>query len=404
MTTNPPRLSKRVAESLALRNQTRQWEKLIGELLRRLELPFAAKQDAEAEYMELGNDIAAKLGLARTEVNVYAQGSMRTQTTISPRYPSKFDIDVVVELLGPRYRNPHAELMFHEFGLSLRGNEAVTGAPEARRRCWRLPYPNKPYYFDVTPAVIDDVRATGAALKVRDPDTGWTPSNPKEFADWFCERADLRFHFQRLVHKNAIEARSTVTPLPDEDIGIDDILRRTLQLLKLHRDNMYWFEKEEISDARPISVILLTLATHAYENLYRYRAHEFTSPIEVVLAIVEDMPLHIVAGPSGPEVRNPLLPSENFADRWQHDGGLRQREFYRWHKRVEEDLDYLLHQDSEDATEDRIRSVFGNAGVEAWKASKPKASVFGGLLATAPGQPKANPSAPLNTGSKRTLG
>lgn len=46
----------------------------------------------------------------------------------------------------------------------------------------------------------------------------------------------------------------------------------------------------------PISGIVVTLATRAYVDLLKYRAYEFSSPIEVVLAVVEVMPNHIERG------------------------------------------------------------------------------------------------------------
>jgi hypothetical protein len=139
--------------------------------------------------------------------------------------------------------------------------------------------------------VPDLSKAYGACLRVRDPDTTWSPSNPKEFAEWFCELAKLEFSFQVLAASDRMfEARKSVTPLPSEPVRIDDILRRTVQLVKLHRDNFYHYADEKQKEAAPISVIIVTLASRAYEQLWATRREAFTSPIEVVLAIVEDMP------------------------------------------------------------------------------------------------------------------
>lgn len=62
MTTNPP-LSKRVLDSLAARSATQQWEELIANLLKRLELDPAARADAELQYGLLADQIARKLSL-----------------------------------------------------------------------------------------------------------------------------------------------------------------------------------------------------------------------------------------------------------------------------------------------------------------------------------------------------
>lgn len=403
MTTNPT-LSKRVIASLTARSEAQQWEELIGNLLRRLELDEAERSNAKKDYEQLADDIAGKLSIPRHDVEIFPQGSMRTQTTISQRYPVKFDLDVVVKLSGPKYSNPDPEAMFAAFGLALKGNEAVTGEPEAKRRCWRLQYPNKAYYFDVTPAVGDRTGRAGSSLSVRDPDTGWAPSNPEEFADWFCSHAAKRFAFQFELLKARIEGRTTVTPLPDERVGLDDILRRTVQLMKLHRDTLYWGAEDKKREVMPISVIIVTLATHAYADLLATRPHEFTSPIEVVLALVEAMPGFIERNSSGWRVENPRLASENFADKWNTDNGARRTEFMRWHGKLESDLEALLHQNARVPSDDRIRSVFGTAGLEAWKASKPKANVLDSLLGSSGDYAKTNPDKPLKTGSSNTLG
>lgn len=120
-------LPQRILKSLASRQEEQQWEVLIGKLLKRLELDDKEKADAEREYEELGNAIAAKLKLPRHEVEVFPQGSMRTQTTINPRHPTKFDLDIVVKLFGPGYDAMEPEVMFQSFGTALKGNESVTG-------------------------------------------------------------------------------------------------------------------------------------------------------------------------------------------------------------------------------------------------------------------------------------
>ena len=403
MTTNPT-LSKRVIASLNARSELRQWEELIANLLRRLELDPMDRARAEADYKRLGERLSEMLSIPRHDVHIFPQGSMRTQTTISQRYPVNFDLDLVVKLTGPKYDSPDPEVMFQAFGKALTGNESVTGTPTEKRRCWRLPYPGKPYYFDLTPTVPDQTGRPGSSLSVRDPDTHWAPSNPEEFANWFCTHANMRFPFQLALRKSAMDARTTVTPLPSEEVGLDDILRRTVQLMKLHRDTHYWGVEEKKKEVMPISVIIVTLATKAYAALLAHRSGEFSSPIEAVLALVEAMPMYIEHSASGWRVENPKLATENFADKWNTDGGARQAEFMLWHTKLESDLEALLHQSNRAPSEDKIRGVFGPAGLEAWKASHPKANVLDGLIGSAAGFTNTNPDRPVRTGSSNTLG
>ena len=400
--TTPPTLSKRIIDTLISRQEEQQWEELIGSLLRRLELNATDKADAEREYTALGDSIAKKLSLPRHDVIVSPQGSMRTQTTIAPRYPVNFDIDIFVELDGPGYDTIDSETMFQTFGKALEGNEEVTGEREEKRRCWRLGYPGKPFYFDVTPAVRGSTYA-GGTLRIRDPDTQWAPTNPGEFAEWFCNHAKERFVFATsLLKSEGMVARSDVEPLPSDPVGLDDILRRTVQLMKLHRDNMYWFADQARKETQPISIIIVTLVTQAYEKLIRTQRTGFRSPLEVVLKLVEMMPQYIRRSGGKYSVPNPKLPLENFADRWNSDNEARAKEFKRWHARLELDLEKLLHHGAKTAPEAEIREVFGNVGVEAWKLSRPKANVLDGLLTSA--GPLSNPVAPIKPGSSDTLG
>ena len=400
---NHEALSKRVIGSLIYRQEEKQWEDLIGNLLHKLELSTKDRAEAELAYNALGQSIARKLGIPMHDVDVFPQGSMRTQTTINQRHPTKFDLDIVVKLTGPGYNQMDSETMFNLFGDALKGNESETGTPEPKRRCWRLQYPNKSFYFDVTPAVEGTSYAAGAHLRVRDQKRGWAPTNPKEFADWFCESANLRFIFTRSVQRSVVVADS-IQRLPQEPVGLDDILRRTVQLIKLHRDHMYWHADDNRKDAQPISVIIVTLATHAYTDLWQNQKSDFSSPIEVALTLVEAMPNYINKDGTSYSVPNPKLISENFADRWNDDNGVRADEFKKWHAQLEKDLESLLHQGTNAATEASIREVFGTAGVEAWKASQPKSNIFDGLITSSVGHTKSNPNAPIKRGSTDTLG
>lgn len=408
MSMNPlnPTFTARLLKSLGMTVDAKRWEHLIMSLLQRLELDKTDRAEAIKQYDALAEDIASKLDIPRHDVDVYPQGSMRTQTTIRPRGNAKFDIDVMVELSGPRYNNPDSEQMFEEFGRALEGNEEVTGDPEPRRRCWRLQYPGESFYFDVTPAVADHRKTYGAGLRVRDPDTRWSPSNPKEFADWFCERADLRLPFQlQQALSGTVEARKSIDPVPSEPVGIDDILRRTVQLMKLHRDNFYFYASSDQKDTMPISIIIVTLATQAFEKIWRTRQRSFSSPIQVVLAIVEEMPKYIRVDAAGRHyVQNPKLATENFADRWNSDKGARAREFKRWHAQLESHLEALLTDEYSKSTEDKLCGVFGQAGVDAWRDSLGGASQQTPLLKTlvvASGAQLANPAVPTPV-SRRT--
>jgi hypothetical protein len=396
---------KIAAEALIERREDSQWEELIGSMLAKLELPPDKYSAAKQRYEELGRHVAKKLGVGDNDVHVVVQGSMRTNTTIHGDGREKFDLDAVVKLCGPRFEGfRESEQFFADFGKLLKGVPDA-GDPSPKNRCWRLPFPGEPFYFDVTPAIPMSEEITGTELRVRDEEKTWSPSNPEDFAEWFCGIADQRFPFQKQrLAKAAMEARTTVDDLPVRRIRIDDILRRTVQLLKLHRDSYYKGLSDERKAAKPISVILVTLAAKAYDELVRNQPHRFSSSVEVVAEIVEMLPDFIDYENNEYSVDNPALRGsrENFAEKWNVGDGRRRTEFYAWHERLEADLEALFSEEYGKRSENRIRAVFGDFGVSAWKNSQ-ASDVFAGLLGTVPAQARTNPTAPRNSGSKDKL-
>lgn len=406
MTTNQNVLSKRIAEALNARQEAAQWESFIVTMIERLELPPAQRAKAVERYEELARHIARKLGVVEVDVHVVVQGSMRTQTTTAMWGNTKFDLDIVVKLSSPRFTTlRESEEFFQSFGRALH-DVPDAGEPEQKNRCWRLRYPGEPFYFDVTPAIPLSADITGTDLRVRDPKTKWSPSNPEEFADWFCKIAAGRFPFQQQRVVRFAEAQAQVDPVPAGRVGIDDILRRTVQLLKLHRDNYYRGLPNQRRDGMPISVILVTLATSIFRDLLASESNRFSSAIEVVLEVVDRLPKYIDR--SGPTVRvmNPALSGaigENFADRWNGDGGVRDREFQSWHRQLVADLEALFADEHSKKDEGRVKRIFGEYGVQAWKSGLTAAGLIGGLLKTLPAEPRSNPQSPVPTGSRNQL-
>ncbi|WP_082608137.1 nucleotidyltransferase [Acidovorax sp. Root219] len=406
MTTNPPVLSKRISDALAARKEGAQWESFIVSMLQKLELSPSERAKAVKRYDELARHIARKLSVSDVDVHVVVQGSMRTQTTTAMWGNTKFDLDIVVKLSSSRFSGlKESEGFFQEFGLALRGVPEA-GEPVAKNRCWRLQYPGEPFYFDVTPAIPLSAGIVGTDLRVRDPKTIWSPSNPEEFASWFCKIAEGRFPFQRQQVIKAADARTQVDPVPTGRVGIDDILRRTVQLVKLHRDNYYRGLSEHRRDGMPISVILVTLASSAFRDMLAREATSFGSAIEVAVEIVDRLPKYIDRSRSKVQVMNPALSGpvgENFADRWNGDGGVRSHEFSTWHAQLVTDLEALFADQHTKKDEGRVKRIFGEHGVQAWKDGLAAGGLMEGLLNTLPAEPRSNPQNPVPTGSRNQL-
>ncbi|MBI6710691.1 nucleotidyltransferase [Pseudomonas syringae] len=394
--------SAMIAKSLLERNEEKQWEIFIVSMLKKLELSAENQEKAKRRYAQFAHHIAQKLGVDDDDVHVVVQGSMRTQTTIAGDGREKFDLDLVVKLCGPRFEKlRHSNSFFADFGKALEGLDGA-GDPQPKNRCWRLPYLNEPFYFDVTPAIPLSEQITGTDLRVRDEDEVWSPSNPEEFADWFCTIANKRF-FRRVLNKAMMDS-AKIDPLPQQPVGIDDVLRRMVQLMKLHRDSYYKKQSDPRRAAKPISVILVTLAAKAYDQIATSGTYIVSSAIEVALELVARMPQFITRN-GEIRVENPAMPGihgENFAEKWNTDNGLRNREFNTWHAVLMEDLEALFAEEYSKRSEDRVRAVFGEVGAKAWEASQ-AGGILASLRATAPGMAGTQPAAPRSTASSNTL-
>lgn len=406
MTTNPTILSKRITETLTARQEGAQWESFIVSMLEKLELSATERAKAVRCYEALARHVARKLGVGEVDVHVVVQGSMRTQTTTAMWGNTKFDLDIVVKLSSPRFTAlRESEAFFQEFGRALQGIPDA-GEPMAKNRCWRLQYPGESFYFDVTPAIPLSAGITETDLRVRDPKTKWSPSNPEEFAEWFCKIAEGRFPFQRQQSMKLAEARTQVDPVPTGRVGIDDILRRTVQLIKLHRDNYYRGLPDHRREGMPISVILVTLATSIFRDLLAREASRFSSALEVALEVVDRMPEYIERSGTMVRIMNPALSGtigENFADRWNGDGGVRNREFQTWHTQLVTDLEALFIDEYTKKDEGRVKRIFGEHGVQAWQNGLTAGGLMGGLLKTLPVEPRSNPQSPVPNGSRNQL-
>ncbi|MEO5961417.1 MAG: nucleotidyltransferase, partial [Opitutaceae bacterium] len=143
----------------------------------------------------------------------------------------------------------------------------------------------------------------------------WLVSNPEGYARWFESRMRQAAN---LLEARVREARAA---------SIDDLpayrwktpLQRCVQLLKRHRDVMF----DALPEAKPISIIITTLAARAYRG-----EAEVAAAMERILLQMEAL-----VNPAWPRVPNPVNPEEDFADKWSTPEGRQlqlEDNFKRW--------------------------------------------------------------------------
>mgnify|MGYP003677358140 CR=1 FL=1 len=154
----------------------------------------------------------------------------------------------------------------------------------------------------------------------------WPRSNPKGFAKWFVSKMGTEYHRQKrvLYEKNKGSGlHASVEDVPDYKIRTP--LQSAVMILKRHRDMMF----EEAPDDKPISIIISTLAAHAYNG------EDDTG--DALGTILGNFTSYIEHQDGKCVITNPSDPLENFADKWEARPE-RQEAFFSWVSQCQTDF------------------------------------------------------------------
>jgi Cyclic GMP-AMP synthase DncV-like, nucleotidyltransferase domain len=216
---------------------------------------------------------------------------------------------------------------------------------EEHRRCWRLDYADgAQFHMDVTPGLLNaaeqralllahgfDASFADTAIAITDIDrhtyriisADWPRSNPRGYVRWFLSRMKVIFEQRKreLIRKGV---RAGTEPIPF--CAVRTPLQSAVMILKRHRDIMFITR----SDERPISIILTTLAAHAYNGEAKISDALFS-----ILIAMDDFIGRSADGSY--VVANPSDPTENFADKWRKHPE-RAAAFFEWLEQARRDF------------------------------------------------------------------
>lgn len=302
----------------------------VQELLRAIDVPESAYEKAEMRYKDLGGWFERdESRCSDYSPHVYPQGSFRLGTVIRPvGKDGDYDLDLGCRLREGVEKSTHSQRdLKHLVGDDLeayRQARRIQQGLEEKHRCWRLVYADDlSFHMDVVPSIPEDQRGRGMlkeamvrhglqdvlaenvsnhAGAITDDrlstysqiSPAWRVSNSEGYALWFEARMKLA---QPILEKRAAARIDELKPWKWKSP-----LQQVVQLLKWHRDTMF----QKNPDSKPISVIITTLAGHAYTG---------EEDVETALAGVLERMDHFV-NHSAPRVPNPINPSEDFADKW----------------------------------------------------------------------------------------
>jgi hypothetical protein len=360
--------------------QKKQFNEILEELGENLDISETQHKAIEKSYEAVGDWLSKEDSeLAPYNPIISPQGSFRLGTLIKPiNEKDDLDIDLVCELTGKKASWTQADLK-KAVGDRLKAHDTYKKMLDKEgRRCWTLKYSEAAnYHMDVLPSIVSnnykvllenafsDIQQTDVsnlAIKITDtkllpgyyidtnPDK-WLESNPFGYSRWFFNRATL--DGVRLFSLN-----ESVNPLPDFQ-SQKTPLQRVVQILKRHRD-MMWFNRTD-KDDKPISIIITTLATEAY--------NKESNVIEALTNIIPKMRTYIrdrnpITGAVEKWVVNPVNNKENFADKWK-EYPARKDNFYDWLDNAENDIKNIVASSSRgvQSISETMKKSFGEAVV-----------------------------------------
>lgn len=337
-----------------------------------LDISDTRYEEAEGRYKAVGQWLGKEDSpLAQLSPQIYPQGSFRLGTVIRPFDDrEEYDIDLVCELQTSKDAVSQQQLkkMVGD-RLKAHSDYARMLDKEEGRRCWTLNYSDgAQFHMDILPAIPEDeqfklllakngvpFRLAEKAISVTDKTTGnytfidfdWPRSNPKGYAEWFRERMQVRFENLR---KSLAESRRAATIEAVPEYQVKTPLQRAVQILKRHRDMMFLHD----GDDKPVSIIITTLAAHAYDNE--------ADIVDCLLSLLEGMPRYIESRNGVSWVPNPVNPMENFADKW-HEHPQREVKFRKWLRQVSEDLQRALEEGDLGQLQEVFKARFGARAV-----------------------------------------
>jgi hypothetical protein len=332
-------------------NRREEFRKLLQTVGESLDITETQYEAATKHYEAVSDWLKAQDSpLAAWSPHMYPQGSFRLGTVTKPvNEDDEYDFDFVCELKALRENNVTQSQLKKELGARLSANETYRRMlDKERNRCWRLHYADSlRFHMDILPAIPNHRLSPGptvaGAILIPDKELhAWQLSNPIGYAEWFKERMKVRR--QAALVRLAESLRVRVDEVPDYKIKTP--LQRAIQILKRHRDMMFKNDQED----RPISIIITTLAAHAYNN-----EEDLLDALEKIAA---GMPRFIEQRNGVAWVPNPVNPEENFADKWQANPE-RGVKFGRWLSQVRTDIEGAVRADV-DAMLDGLAPKFGD--------------------------------------------
>ena len=376
-----------------------QFSPILEAIAAELDIPESYYELAIKRYESIGEWFEREVSIvAQYAPLIYPQGSFLLGTVTKPiSERDEYDLDLVSELnlrKNSISQDDLKRLVGHEIKSYASAHNMKSPVKEGRR-CWTLHYADGvQFHIDILPAVPDAVEFKqflesrrvepsnwwDSAIAITDNtlptynqiDSDWPRSNPRGYAAWFRSRMEAQFNERRKSLAESMQLRVEQVP----EYKVKTPLQRAVQILKRHRDIMF----ANAPDDKPISIIITTLAGHAYNN-----EPDILAALQNVVA---DMPRYIQQNDGVVWIPNPVNPLENFADKWvEHP--QREENFYKWLSEVQKDLNAALEKPDIQRAAESLKSRLGerviDEGLRSFhEAQKGSAAILGAKASSPP--------------------
>lgn len=339
---------------------------VLAKILEKIEIPEKAYETAEKRYKDIGEWFhRPESSCVDLDPHIFAQGSFRLGTANKPENDEEYDLDMGCNLRQHLSKDTNTQeqlkvLVGDELELYRKARTIKEELAE-KTRCWRLEYADDlSFHMDIVPcipetdvsrstlkmrmivssrldeALASDVSALAVSITDNTDDgykavtSDWRISNPEGYARWFENR--MRTAAEFLNEREAV-FKASIDTLPYYQWKTP--LQSAIQILKRHRDTMF----KDNDDAKPISVIITTLAARAYNG-----EGDLVSALGRILSSMEQ---HIQQ--HAPHVPNPVNPVEDFADKWyspEHEHLKLKESFSRWLFQAKADFAAICSKDN----------------------------------------------------------
>ncbi len=312
-----------------------QVEILLQALVEDLSIPVSRYEQAEKSYKSLGDWLHREESEVRGfDPTIYVQGSFCLGTAIRPiNETEEYDVDSVCELKSLGKSDLTQYELKHLIGKEINAYHKARGMSNPvveGRRCWVLSYADGvQFHMDILPALPNgadqrlflenahvDAQWSDTAIAITDREepsfwiktADWPRSNPKGYAEWFKSRMSTILTRRKEMLVESLKTRGVTASVEEiPDYRVRTPLQSAVMLLKRHRDIMF----EQDTDLKPISVIIATLAGHAYNE-----EDTIAGALDSILKGMDRFVLH-----DGTKyiIPNPTDALENFADKWEKE-------------------------------------------------------------------------------------